>query len=129
MARLEKEPPFPNHHFLVFMLVFGCVYMYIYIIICIIIYIYVYKNILLCREILYATLQRCNMILPFFRRYCRLQGLGLGWDGPGSCSKNATFCRCVIWIGKYPGNIKESLRIDFRSLEFRFGAFLMLSSI
>lgn len=96
--------------------------MYIYI------YIYVYKNILLCREILYATLQRCNMIFqPFFPRYYRLQGeLGPGMGyGPGSWSFGMQpFVDVSFWIGKYPGNIKESLNNRFGwSLEFRFGVF------
>lgn len=95
--------------------------MYIYI------YIYVYKNILLCREILYATLQRCNMIPAFFPRYYRLQGeLGPGMGyGPGSWSFGMQpFVDVSFWIGKYPGNIKESLNNRFGwSLEFRFGFF------
>ena len=85
--------------------------------VCTYIYIYVYKNILLCREILYATLQRCNMIFqPFFPRYYRLQGeLGPGMGyGPGSWSFGMQpFVDVSFWIGKYPGNIKESLNNRF----------------
>ena len=45
-------------------------------------YMYVYKNILIRREIQYATLrlwydQHYSTLL----RYCRLQGLGSGWNG------------------------------------------------